>query len=215
MNNLQGKISAISVTATSTIIFFGVVFLAPLLSSASGGQQFGSIIVTALTSLGLYKLLSSAMYSLFAKFQKLRKFLLGDAFLEGTWVGHWKHDGKHVYTIETISQKDGETQISGRQIGEDGQTQANWSSESSVVDLRRKRLIYVYSCDVYRTSHQQNGIGVFSIIKEDENESPNILDGYAVDMIDGDKDPNREHKINDGIVSMDKAIEQAKCLFNV
>ena len=180
-----------------------------------GAQKFGSIFVTALTSLGLYKFLSSAMYSLFAKVQKLRIFLLGDAILEGTWVGHWKHDGKHVYTIETISQKDGETQISGRQIGEDGQTQANWSSESSVVDLKRKRLIYVYSCDVYRTSHQQNGIGVFSIIKEDESQPPNVLDGYAVDMIDGKKDPNREHKINDRIVSTETALEQARAIFNV
>ena len=215
MIEIQSKISSWAVTVTSAIIFFGVVLLAPLVSDAPGLLQFGSIIVTALMSFGLYKLLSNLIVSLFSKFQWIRKLLLGNAFLEGTWVGHWVHDGKNVFTIETIKQESGETSINGRQIGEDGKTQADWSSESTFVDLRKERLIYVYSCDVYRTNHQQNGIGVFKMIKENENIPPNVLDGYAVDMIDGDKDPNREYKIDDGIMSTEEALEKAKVIFNV
>ena len=42
---------------------------------------------------------------------------------------------------------------------------------------------------------------------------PHILDGYAADLIDGDKDPNREYKISDGKVSDEKALEEAHEIF--
>lgn len=215
MIELRNKISTWAVTATSALIFIGVVLLAPLMHSASGLQQIGSAIFTGLTSFGLYRLFSSLLLWLFSRYQWIRKRLLGGAFLEGTWVGHWKRNGKNVFTIETINQDNGETRITGRQIGENGETQADWSSESTFIDLRRDRLIYVYSCDVYRTKHQQNGIGVFKIIKPSKKLPANMLDGYAVDMVDGDKDPNREHKISDDIIDTDCALSEAKRIFNV
>jgi len=214
MNELHGKIASWAVTATSTIIFLGVVVLAPLISAAPIHQKIIALLLTAITTLGLYKFIYMVIFLIFGKWRWLRKILLGDSFLEGTWVGHWIYEDKHVYTIEEISQNTGETTVSGRQIGEDMKTQADWSSESVYIDLRRKRLTYVYSCDVYRTNHKQNGIGVFKLVKSSNKLPPNILDGYAVDMIDGDKDPNTEHKVSDEIIGTEEALSKAREIFN-
>jgi hypothetical protein len=43
----------------------------------------------------------------------------------------------------------------------------------------------------------QEGLGVFSMVCEVPRKPAGKLDGYAVDLIDGDRDPNTEHKISD------------------
>jgi hypothetical protein len=215
MTELKDKIASISIIAATSVMFFSIVFLTQIISELTQSEKILGLVTAGLTSFGIYKLIAGLILYSFNKSQWLRKQMLGRAFLEGTWVGHWIHDGKNVFTIETIDQENGETIITGRQIGDDLKTQADWSSESVFVDLRRERIIYVYSCDVYRTNHQQNGIGVFKMIRPERNAAPDVLDGYAVDTIDGTKDVNREHKISDKIVETKKAIEEARKIFNV
>lgn len=215
MTELKGSIASISIIVTTAVMFLSIIFLTQFLSQATQFVNIISLLLAGLTSFGVYKLVAQIILYSFNNCQWLRKIILGKAYLEGTWVGHWVYEGKDVYTIETIDQENGETIISGRQIGDDLKTQAAWSSESVFVDLRRESIIYVYSCDVFKTNHQQNGIGVFKMIRPNKKLAPNVLDGYAVDMIDGDKDINREHKISDRIVETNKAIEEAKRIFNV
>ncbi len=215
MTELKNKIASISIVFTTSVMFSGIVFLNEIFPETTQNEKLIGLITTGLTSFGVYKLIAQSILYLFNKSQKLRKLILGRAFLEGTWVGHWKHNNENVFTIETINQENGEVIISGRQFGDDLKTQADWSSEAVFVDLRRERIIYAYSCDVYRTNHQQNGIGVFKMIRPRAGDAPSVLDGYAVDMIDGDKDANREHKISDKIVETNKAIEEAKKIFGV
>lgn len=215
MLDLNHKIGGWAIVATTAVVFFGVVTLAPLVASASVFKQAGSLVSAALSSFAIYKMVSWLIFLAFRKSQRLRKFLLGDAFIEGTWVGHYQHNNLNRFTIEIISQAEGETRITGREFDENGKTRADWSSESSFIDLRRQRLTYVYSCDVYQTNHQQNGIGSFKLIKSDPNNPPDTLDGYAVDMIDGTKDPNTEHKISDLVVKTEDALAKAKEIFGV
>ena len=58
-------------------------------------------------------------------------------------------------------------------------------------------------------------LGFFKMIKPSKKQPPNVLDGYAVDMIDGDKDTNQEHKISDDIIDTEIALEKARKIFNV
>lgn len=215
MAELRDKIASISIVSTTSVMYFSLVFLYRTFPDASQNMEIFGLVISALTSFGFYKFIAKFTLTLFNKSQSLRKLILGKAFLEGTWVGHWTDQGKNVFTVETIDQENGETVIIGRQIGDDLKTQADWSSESVFVDLRRERVIYVYSSDAYRTNHQHNGIGVFKMIRPKKNEAPNVLDGYSVDMTDGDKDVNREHKISDKIVGTEKAIEEARKIFKV
>jgi len=215
MNDLSERISGLSVTAVSAIIFVGVILLAPLLTSAAPSQQLTAVLATALTSFGLYKLFAGCIRWVFGHFQSVRKLLLGRYFLEGTWVGHWIHEGSHVFTVEVISQKKGAVKVVGMQFGEDGKTQADWSSEIAIADRQKERLVYVYDCDVYRTKHQQNGIGIFRLVRSSNRAAPNVLDGYAVDMVDADKDCNTEYKISDDEISTETALTEARKKFGV
>ena len=75
----------------------------------------------------------------------------------------------------------------------------------------------MYSCDVYDTKHQQNGIGVFKIVKSDLKQPPNMLDGYSVDLVDAEKDRNTEHKsaINWSKLKMPLPKQNAYLVFNI
>ena len=53
------------------------------------------------------------------------------------------------------------------------------------------------------------------IVCETAGGPPNKLDGYAVDLIDGQRDPNTEYKISNRPVSDADALTQAKRLFDV
>jgi hypothetical protein len=215
MIELHERVAAWAVAVTTSVIFPILVFLVPRVQSLGLSTKFASVAAAALSSFGLYKGVVEAMFWMFGKVQLIRRLLLGSAFLEGTWVGHYVRSGLHRFTIETIDQRDGETRIEGREFDENLKTRADWSSESCFVDVRRGRLIYVYSCDVYDTNHQQNGIGVFRIVQSRKGEPRDKLDGYAVDMVDGQKDPNTEHRISMDFVSDADALKQAKAIFGV
>jgi hypothetical protein len=210
---LHSKIASWAAIATGAAIFYCVVLLAPFLANVSWLGKASSGVVAALGSFAIYRLILMAFLWVFGKSQWIRKKILGDGFLEGTWVGHYELNGLHRYTIETISQRNADTRVIGREFDHNGATRAEWSSEAAFVDLRRERLMYVYSCDVYGRPHQQYGLGVFKLVKSAANRPPDRLDGYAVDMIDGQKDPNTEHKISDQIVTTKKALAKARSIF--
>jgi hypothetical protein len=66
---------------------------------------------------------------------------------------------------------------------------------------------------VFETSGEHEGIGSFEIVCE-SNKYPNRLNGYAADLTNGKKDANREHKINDRIIPANKALEEARRIFD-
>jgi hypothetical protein len=215
MIELHRKLAAWAVAVTSAVIFPVLVFLVPMVASLDLLGKLASVVAAALSSFGLYKGVVAVMLWMFGRLQLMRRVLLGPAFLEGTWVGHYARNGLHRFTIETIDQREGETRIEGREFDENLKTRADWSSESSFVDVRHGRLIYVYSCDVYDTRHQQSGIGVFRVVRSRKGELRDKLDGYAVDMVDGQKDPNTEYRISTAFISDADALREAKEIFGV
>lgn len=94
------------------------------------------------------------------------------------------------------------------------------ASSVSVVD---RRLIYVYSGDVFSRDEQQQGIGIFSLVSKCKNAPPHILDGYSTDLVIevGDpgqqpvikKEPNKEYKISNEMLEDCEAIASAKAIF--
>jgi hypothetical protein len=77
------------------------------------------------------------------------------------------------------------------------------------------RLVYAYTCTVFQHKHVQEGLGVFTMVRESPDNAPTKLDGYAVDLIDGDRDPNTEFKISDEPIADAIALAQAKKKFGI
>jgi len=92
MNELHGKIASWAVTATSTIIFLGVVVLAPLISAAPIHQKIIALLLTAITTLGLYKFIYMVIFLIFGSGVGSEKFFLGILFLRvhGWVIGYMK-----------------------------------------------------------------------------------------------------------------------------
>ena len=196
-------------------MFFSLAYLQPHLVQLSGSSVFAGVATSGLATYGVYKALSGGLLWLFTKNQKLRKLILGKAYLEGTWVGHYQDGNELRLTKEFIDQSTGETLIHGREFYGTGATRANWTSDTVAIDLRKMQVVYAYTCRVIDRKNVQEGLGVFSMIVQASGEHASILDGYAVDLIDGERDPNKEHKISDSEVTDEKAFSEAKRIFGL
>jgi hypothetical protein len=212
---LKDKLPWMATAATAAIMFLSIVKLQPLILTLRPTYIYAGGIAAAIASLGVYRLLAGALVWLFRKSLLLRRLILGKGFIEGTWVGHYQHEDQHRFTIEYIEQATGATVVHGREFDVHGKTRASWSSDTVSIDVDRLQLIYAYTCKVFDRKHVQEGLGVFAIVCETAGKPPSKLDGYAVDLTDGDRDPNTEHKISDTPVSDDHALAEAKQIFNV
>jgi hypothetical protein len=215
MLDLQRRIAGWVAGATGSATFAAMVFLAPLVSSADLSTKAVATLTAGLSSVTLYKILSWGFNWLFCKIRFIRKLLLGKAFLEGTWVGHYKRDGHSRFTVETIDQREGETRISGREFDHDSNTLANWTAEAAFIDVRGESLVYVYACDVYATSHQHKGVGVFKLLMPQAQGTVDQIDGYSVDILDNPKNTNKEFRIDSEIRGDAAILAEARRLFAV
>jgi hypothetical protein len=216
---LIDRLSWAATTATVAFMFFAILWLQPMLAAIPTsyglvGTVTGTI-TGAVASLGIYRLLSTGLLWLFGKARWIRKLSLGKGFLEGTWVGHYAHSGEHFFTIEHIDQASGQTRINGREFDASGKTRASWASGMVSVDTERMKLVYAYTCEVFHRKHVHEGLGVFTMVRESESDAPTKLDGYATDLIDGDRDPNTEIKISDAAIADVIALAKAKKLFGI
>ena len=212
---LNERLSKLTTGATVTLMFSALLWLQPYLTMLSTSYQVIGTATAALASVGIYRILASGLLCLFQRWQLLRRLMLGKSFLEGTWVGHYVHDNQHRFTVEHIDQSSGETFIRGREFDARGATRASWSSDTVSIDTTRMQLVYAYTCKVFDRKHVQEGLGVFSMVCEVPRKPTCKLDGYAVDLIDGDRDPNTEHKIANKEVRDEYSIAEARKIFNV
>ncbi len=207
------RLAGLATALTVTLMFLGVGFVAPWLKKLPIPQALVAWAVGAIVSLGLYKLIANGLFTLFRRSLRLRKFVLRQSFLEGTWVGHYVHKGMRRFTIEFFDQEKGTTKILGREFDEKGTTRASWHSDAVSIDIENMRLVYTYTCEVFGSKDQQQGVAAFTLLVPKKRAPANVLDGYSADLIDGDRDPNKEHKISDGIMADTEALEQARKIF--
>jgi len=207
------RLAALTTVLTVTLMFFGIAFVAPWVKTLPISQAVAAWAVGAVVSLGSYKLIGSGLFTLFRRSLKLRKFVLGSSFLEGTWVGHYMHQGMRRFTVEFFDQEKGTTKILGREFDDKGKTRASWYSDAVSIDIENMRLVYTYTCEVFGTKDQQQGFASFRLLIPKKRAPAHALDGYSADLIDGDRDPNKEYKISDGVVKDEDALEQARKFF--
>ena len=212
---LNDRLSWAATAATVAIMFFAIVWVQPLVVAMRTSYVLAGGIAGAIASLGIYRLLASGLLWLFGKSIGLRALILGKGFLEGTWVGHYLHGDQHRFTIEYIDQSSGSTLIHGREFDEAGKTRASWSSDTVSIDTVHMQLVYAYTCKVFERKHVQEGLGVFAMVRESDDKAAVKLDGYAVDLIDGDRDPNTEYKIDNKPVPDEQALSKARETFHV
>ena len=193
---LKDRLALISAIFTVLIMFAALVWLQPNLVASTNASKAISGIASALLSFGVYSVTYRMSFWIFSKSIFIRQVILGETYLEGTWVGYYEVNGEPRFTVEVIRQHSGETLISGREFDTNGRTRASWTSDTVSIDERRMRLVYAYTCELFHEKHVQQGLGAFSIIVEKPGGPPTKLDGYSVDLTDGERNPNTEIKIS-------------------
>jgi len=195
---------------TVGIMFLCIIWLQPIINDVSRGYRFWGVLSGVFLTYGLYRGIMLFLLFFYKKNLFLRKFVLGEMFVEGTWVGcYWKLDS-WVITKEFIDQSTGEIIIYGREFYLDGATRASWVSDTVSIDLIKKQITYAYKCRVFARKNLQEGLGVFDMLKDQREKYASMFDGYSVDLIDGDRDQNKEYKVSDRNISDKAALDYAK-----
>jgi hypothetical protein len=151
----SAKFQAIILSLTTAII---------ILIWKEFGNQIGFPLIVLFLSGGLisiatYKLLYSFLIFIFGRSRLFRMFLLHKLYLEGTWVGFYIGIGGKVRFIkEEFKQDLNGLIIKGTGFNENKQMHATWISDTTKIDDRLGKLIYMY--EVYPVNENMTGYGV-------------------------------------------------------
>jgi hypothetical protein len=202
---IQEKISFLSLSATVIVMFLIIGYALPLINVFDTVKALGAVAISA----GLYKLIATTIYGLLSKWLWLKKILLGAEFLEGTWVGRVRRDPVE-YTVEFFRFNNGEITIEGKSFLGDKTPTSHWKSSAFGLDLENKNIFYAYECISENKDSKPEGVAKFNMQWSNTNQKDcDRLEGYSVDVEDGERDFNSEIKLSDEIMSYDQAIDEA------
>ncbi len=220
--NYGTRVGQIATSATVTIMCLVVVAVIPLAAAwvndiTTEGTALSALaasVIAVLTSGRVYRSVAEKLTSLGEDSNKVRSFILGRNYIHGTWVGRIIRDDDTFYTIEFIEQSPDRLVISGVMYYDNGQQYATWDSEVAQIDPEGKVLKYSYKCKKTTIgSIEHRGLGDFKLKRKNKNDAPYILDGDSTDLIDNERDPNIEYKIDDEELIGEVRYERAVCYF--
>ena len=195
----------LSVTITVLLMYSGVIWVHPLVEGYPEIKFLGTVIL----SVALYRLVASGAYFVLSKSLWLRKQVLREEFIEGTWVGKIRRDPIE-YTVEEYRFRNGVIEIEGRSFLEDKSPRSHWNSTAVGLDIGNRKLVYAYECRTEGKERSPEGVALFRLQWENKDlSSCDRLEGFAADLSDGNKDSNTEHKVNDEWLGFEKGLEQA------
>jgi hypothetical protein len=194
-------------SVTVFVMFWGVGFLAPLVTHVSTTIKFASSIGAVLASIGVYKLTANIVEILLAKSVKIRFWMLGPYFMHGTWIGIVADaNGNHELVVEHFEQDLKSMTIRGRTYTKEKKERAMWTSGALHIDTEKGVLSYEYTGDVHSSNVRYQGIAVFYLERKDKDLPPDGIDGYIADLRDGLRMPVREKKISNELLPWAKAL---------
>jgi len=199
------------ISSLTVIIMYGLLTrILPEIQQWMAGEWGVQFIITLLSSIGVYKGLSSLLNLLMSQSTSIKKLVLGGYYMEGTWVGYFiGHDGDKRYIVETFEQDLESLVIRGRSFTSDGKAHANWCSESTSIDVIRGRLTYTYSCDILKNKVTHHGIGVFHFERSGKKRAPSGIQGFVADLVDGERLEVIEIKSSDFLKPFDDGLKDA------
>ena len=171
------------------------------------------ILLGAIVSLGIYRLIATLIISLTKKSSWLKKKFLGQYYLEGTWVGFYiGYSGNVRYLIECFEQEIDSLTIRGKSWDENFQRHSDWTSSSVYIDVEHGKISYMYDVSNLKHASSNHGIAIFGFERSNQNKEAIGLDGYSADLHLNKKMHAREIKIchkcdSDETAALQKAVE--------
>lgn len=206
------KFNSIIVTATTMIMYMLWLGIEKIDDAYIERYWLLLILVAALTSLGFYRFLTTILEILFKKIKLIKKFILGDRYLEGTWVGVYVGLGGNIrYIFETYEQSLEDVLISGYSYKDNKTVHGKWKAINPIIDCRSKKIIYYYETDMISNSHINQGFASFTMEKTEKGKYYDKMQGFSSDLYCAEKIYAIEEKISEDFWSdRDKILAKAE-----
>jgi hypothetical protein len=208
--NPESKFHLFVATSTLVVMYYIVTFGVPLLERHVPFPAITLPGLTALTSIGAYNFVAGLLRLIIAKSRLIKSWLLGNRYIEGTWIGKFHKDNVFIYTVEHFEQTLSTLKIRGEGYYESGKRYARWSSIAENIDELGGQVYFTYSCDRDEDKASFEGVAKFSFQRDDATASPDVISGYSADLIDGARTANTEKRISRGFILFKQALERAK-----
>lgn len=179
-------------------------------------NDFYKIIIGGLISLGVYRLIATFIVYLTTKSRWIKKFFLGQYYLEGTWVGFYIGvSGHERFLIERFEQGIDTLVIRGKSYNEQLKYHSTWTTSSVNIDIVHGKISYMYDVVNINDKSNNNGIAIFNFDRGDQYSEAKGLTGFSADLHLGQRVKAKEVKISDKCnIDEKEALERAKKLFD-
>ena len=210
----ETRLNSTVLGVTVSIMFATLTFILPHVHGVTTSPYLVPLVtwlVTLLASVGTYKTVAGYFSTFAQKVSLAEKWLLGAAYVKGTWVGAYREqDGTVRYIVEHHEQTLSSLIVRGWAYTAEGHEHASWCSDAASINSEKGILIYEYGCDPLRGKGSHQGIGVFNFIGESPRAAPTHIRGYSADLTDGIRTPSREKKVSSSFLNPDQALQDAK-----
>jgi hypothetical protein len=164
----------------STIVIFGLwVILYPLKEI----NDIYKIIITAVFSIGTFRIFIKSIIFLTKKCVWVKKIVLGNLYFEGTWAGFYVgYLGKERFVIERYEQDIDNLTIRGKSLNEIKQYHSNWNSLSVHFDIIKGKISYLYESTGIGDRVYNQGVANFYIERDNQYSAAKTLTGFYQDL---------------------------------
>ncbi len=228
MDQIQ-RFNIIVATVTVVIMYLVIEFILPMLQASAVPARLSAwipfvsadqivalskVVLTALASVGAYKLIANFLVGAIERLPLLKAYIFNASYIEGTWVGRFidSHSGPK-WTVEHFEQSLGGIVLRGWATNNDGSRYADWESDTVSIDAKKGIVRFAYDCDVFHKNTRQQGIGVFKVTKRGLFKTPTAMSGYSADLTDGQRTENNEIKVSSSHLELGQAIRKARETF--
>lgn len=164
-------------------------------------------ILSGLISLGFYRSVATLLRKFFNNNKMIKKKILGNYYLEGTWVGFFVgNNGKIRYICERFEQSLEGIIIQGSSYTDNQKIHGNWIAKSPVVNIEEKQLMYYYEADMINNLFINPGLASFKMEKSHKSHYIDSLRGFSSDLYNPHKLFAIEEKISDDFIDDEEAI---------
>ena len=202
------KFHTIIISITTLVVFT----IWSQLIKAMQTNDFYKVVLGSLISIGVYRLFVSVIISLSKKIKLLKRFILGQYYLEGTWIGFYiGAEGKVRFIVEKFEQEFDSLIIRGQYYNELSQHHSMMTARNINIDAENGEISYMYKCHPINDLSPHEGLAIFNLHRPDQYSPANKLIGYSAELHIGKRIKTIETKISDKTdIELENALSLAK-----
>lgn len=127
----------------------------------------------------------------------IKKLVLGNKYLDGTWVGVYiAEDDDPRFYYECFEQDFSGLIIRGTCFNKDGTYKGSWISNDVYVDANAGTITYTYVTDMLNNTVKNQGLATFNFQRKNKESVTYKMIGFSSDIFSGKKIKSFEWKLN-------------------